>query len=154
MRFRAAALVLAIGTSLGAPSLARADSAPAFVVPGRPDVPVMVNGYNAAWGVIEGDWGLYRPGAVPLTVIPAPDQAPLPPERHYFPSLGAAPHAGRYEIEPPANRQLPPPAPSFHRTWSSSSDNSQPVTEYPPVPPVIAAPIEPRTRWHPHNHQH
>ena len=133
------AIVLAT-LALGAAECARADHAPAFVVPGRADVPVMVNGYDAAWGVVEGDWGLYRPGWVTPTVIPAPIAAPLSASRRYFPSLGASPNAGRYEIEPPANRVLPPPAESFHRSWSSSSDMSAPVTEYPPMPPIIYAP--------------
>ena len=137
MRSRVAALALGIGACVSAAPLAYADNAPAFVVPGRPDVPVMINGYDASWGVVEGDWGLYRPGSVSPTVIPSPYPTPLPPARHYFPSLGAAPHAGRYEIEPPANRQLPPPAPSYHRSWSDGSDMSAPVTEYPPMPPVI-----------------
>ncbi len=128
-------------------SAARADHAPSFVVPGRADVPVIINGYDAAWGVIEGDWGLYRPGAVAPVVIPAPTATPLPPVRHYFPSLGAAPHAGRYEIEPPANRQLPPPAPTYYRNWSSSSEMSLPVTETPPAPPVIVAPPESSRGW-------
>ena len=123
---------------------ARADHQPAFVVPGRADVPVMINGYNAAWGVVEGDFGLYRPGAVPIAVIPSPFPQELPPPaRRYFPSLGAAPHSGRYEIEPPANRKLPPPAEEYFRSWSSSSDMSAPVTTYAPSPPMIVTPEVP-----------
>jgi hypothetical protein len=117
---------------------AQADHAPALVVPGRADIPVMINGYDASWGVVEGDWGLYRPGFVSPTVIPAPIAAPLLPARRYFPSLGAAPHSGRYEIEPPANRALPRPAPTYHREWSSSSDMSAPATIN-ETPPVISA---------------
>lgn len=128
-------------TSLGA---ARADHAPAFVVPGRVDVPVIINGYNASWGVVEGDWGLYRPGAVSPVVITAPNLLPPPPAARWFPSLGGAPRAGRYEIEPPAHRALPPPAQSFYRNWSTAPDNA-PVTEYAPSPPIIYAP--PGRRW-------
>lgn len=120
--------------------VARADHAPAYVVPGRLDVPVMINGYDASWGVVEGEWGLYRPGHMTPIVIPASYAAPLsPPAPRYFPSLGAAPKSGRYEIEPGPNRVLPPPAPSFHREWSSSS-GADPVTEYAPSPPIIVAP--------------
>jgi hypothetical protein len=121
-------------------SVAQADHAPAFVVPGRADVPVMINGYDASWGVVEGDWGLYRPGFVSPTVIPAPTAAPLAPARHYFPSLGAVPYSGRYEIEPPANRVLPRPAPTYHREWSTSSDTSVPATA--PNPQIITSPAE------------
>lgn len=125
---------------------ARADHAPAYVVPGRPDVPVMINGYDASWGIAESDWGLYRPGAVPVTVIPSPYAAPPLRARPYYPSLGGVSYKGRYEIEPPADRKLPPPAPDFHRNWSSASDPGVPVTEYPPMPPVIMAPPESRRR--------
>ncbi len=124
----------------GATAIAHADHAPALVVPGRADVPVMINGYDASWGVVEGDWGLYRPGFVSPTVIPAPTAAPLGPARHYFPSLGAAPYSGRYEIQPPANRVLPPPAQSFHRDWSTSSDMSVHATSPTPTGPEVVPP--------------
>lgn len=119
---------------------AGADHAPSLVIPSRPDVPVMINGQDASWGIVEGDFGLYRPGAVSPTVVPAPTALPLAPAKPWFPSLGAAPHAGRYEVEPPANRALPPPAPSYHREWSSSSDMSVPAA--PPAPQVIAPSAE------------
>jgi hypothetical protein len=137
-RFRCS-LVL-VSCLLAQVGTARADSAPALVIPSRPDLPVMINGYDASWGVVEGDWGLYRPGAVSPTVIPAPTAMPLAPARPWYPSLGAAPHAGRYEVEPPANRVLPPPAQSYHRDWSSSSDMSVPAA--PPGPQVVAPSAE------------
>lgn len=118
---------------------ARADHQPNYVVPGRPDVPVIINFFDASWGVVEGEWGLYRPGAVAPAVIPAPYVTPRTQAKPYFPSLGGIPYKGRLEIEPPANRQLPPPAPSYHRSWTSESQNL-PVTEYPPMPPMIVAP--------------
>jgi hypothetical protein len=52
----------------GAP-VARADNYPVIVVPGKRGVPVIINGRDASWSIVEGDWGLYRPGAVPVTVI-------------------------------------------------------------------------------------
>jgi hypothetical protein len=155
LRFWITLLLALCAVALEAIFSARADNAPAYVVPGRPDVPVMMNGYDASWGVIEGDWGLYRPGAVSPTLILSPYAAPLPPGRRYFPSLGAAPNAGRYEIEPPANRALPPPAESFHRSWSSSSDMSVPATVYAPSPAVIAGPEDDRrddSRRHRNHH--
>lgn len=110
-------------------------------MPGRSDVPVIINGYNAAWGIVNGEWGLYRPGAVRITVIPSPYPQQLPPPaRRYFPSLGAAPHSGRYEVEPPANRQLPPRAEDYFRSWSTSSDMNAPVTTYAPTPPMVVSP--------------
>jgi hypothetical protein len=121
---------------------AQADHAPAYVVPGRSDVPVMINGYDASWGVVNGDWGLYRPGAVGLTIYPAPFVAQPPtyrPVPRYFPSLGGTPHVGRYEINPPAHRPLPPQAQPYHRSWSAESD-SGPVTDYAPTGPMFISP--------------
>ena len=48
---------------------ARADSGPVIVIPSRPGIPVIINGRDASYAVVEGDWGLSRPGAVPVTVI-------------------------------------------------------------------------------------
>jgi len=121
---------------------AQADHAPAFVVPGRSDVPVMINGYDASWGVVNGDWGLYRPGAVGLTIYPAPFVPRHPyhrPVPRYFPSLGAAPQVGRYEVNPPAHRPLPPQAQPYHRSWSAESDPG-PVTDYAPTGPMFISP--------------
>ena len=139
MRLSNAALglvcVLAGGVS------ARADHQPNIVVPGRADVPVIINGIDASWGVAESDWGLYRPGAVPVTVIP-PLYAPprfYAPARHYFPSLGGKPYVGRIEREPPAGRTLPRPAQSYRRSWSAESP-PVPATEYAPSPQIMVSP--------------
>jgi hypothetical protein len=137
---RTAFAIVALSCVLAAP--ANAQSGPVVAVPGRPGVPVMINGYDAAYAIVEGDWGLYRPGAVPVTVIYGPTVIPGPPGAGYFPRTGRRPQSGRHEVWPPADRKLPPPAPSFHRSWSTSSDMAAPVTEYPPYdpPPVILAP--------------
>ena len=45
---------------------------PEIVIPGKPGVPVMINGIDASWGVVEGEFGLDRPGAVAPTVIYRP----------------------------------------------------------------------------------
>lgn len=136
MRIRVAKLAFVLSAVLSAAPCAYADHAPNYVVPGRPDVPVIINFFDASWGVVEGEWGLYRPGAVSPTVIPAPYVMPRVSAKPYFPSLGGPAYKGRLEIEPPANRQLPPPAPSYHRSWSSESQNL-PATEYTPTQPVI-----------------
>lgn len=125
---------------------ARADHAPVYVVPGRPEVPVMIDGQNAAWGVVEGDWGLYRPGAVAVTVVPSPyaarrravEAAP------YFPSFGVTPLAGRHEIAPPADRIKPPRAERHEQFWFSESE-PLPATDNEQNAPMVFAPvIEPR----------
>lgn len=133
-------LLALCATGLAGTVSARGDHLPILIVPGRADVPVIVDGIDASWGVMEGDWGLYRPGAVPPTLIPAPSALPAQRGTGYFPSAGHAPRAGRLEIEPPANRVLPPPAESFHRSWGSASD-PLPATIPPDPPPVIMAPL-------------
>src|ERR1700730_18644265 len=49
------ALAILIGTSWTA---AVADSGPVIVIPGRPGVPIIINGLDASYAVVEGDWGL------------------------------------------------------------------------------------------------
>lgn len=109
---------------------------PVRVIPGRPGVPVVINGFDASYSVVEGEWGLDRPGVVAPTIVAGPliVPAPLLYDR-YYPALGRPPGYGRYEIEPPASRSLPPPAESFHRFWGSQSDPI-PATLDPPAPPI------------------
>jgi hypothetical protein len=108
---------------------AHADHAPTFVVPGRADVPTVINGWNANWAVVEGDWGLHRPGHMPQTVIGGVPLKPAWGRRSYspayYPAYGIRPGRGRNEIEPSRNRALPEPAESFSRSWSTSSKPSR-----------------------------
>ncbi len=139
---------LGLATALAGLVEASADHGPVLVVPGRPHIPVPINGYNAAWGVVEGGWGLYRPGAAPgVTVYPSPFVPPLQPEppvrytpaSRYFPTLGTKPMLGRVEIEPPANRPMPKPAEGYSRSWSAESPDVPP-TQYAPMPPMMISP--------------
>ena len=130
---------------------ARGDHLPVLVVPGRADVPVIIDGVDASWGVVEGEWGLYRPGAVPPTVIPAPSAFAPRRGNGYFPSAGHAPRTGRLEIEPPANRVLPPAAQSYHRSWGVASDPAPATIPFEP-PPVLMAPVPPYGYGHRHHH--
>jgi len=123
-----------------------ADHEPAYVVPGRTDVPVMIDGRNAAWGVVEGDWGLYRPGAIAVTVIPAPHAAQRGwmKAAPYFPSFGVAPLAGRHEIVPPADRAKPQRAEPYDRSWFSASEPLPATDNESQVPMIVSPIIEPR----------
>jgi hypothetical protein len=104
-----------------------ADGTTMLVVPGRPGVPEMYFGRDISWAVVEGEMGLDRPGN-PVTIIPArPPAYGAPNASGYFPSTGRAPASGRLEVEPPANRALPPPAESYHRQWGAESAHT-PVT--------------------------
>jgi hypothetical protein len=99
------------------------DEGPVIVIPSRPGIPVVINGLDASYAVVEGDWA--RPGFVAVTVIGG---SPLLPNsvysrrNSYHPRYGHAPPRGRREIEPAADRALPDPAESFSRSWSTSSD--------------------------------
>ena len=57
MRLARAILFLVVFTS---PAFAQRE--PVIVIPGRPDVPIYINGVDASWAVVEGEFGLDRPG--------------------------------------------------------------------------------------------
>lgn len=150
MRIVHAALLLSLSAG---PAFAQ--RAPVIVIPGRPDVPVLLNdilpvylnGVDVSWSVIEGEFGLDRPREMTPTVIyrlPPPLRPYYGPAAYqpgFFPSSGERPGYGRLEVVPGPNRPLPPPAPSFRQGWSSQSAPT-PVTVYAPymTPPVVVTP--------------
>jgi hypothetical protein len=117
-----------------------------IVVPGRPGVPIVVNGIDVSYAVLEGSFGLGRGYNNQPTIYGGRLLEPEPPVGHYYPSLGLKPAYGRLEIEPPANRKLPQPAASYHESWSAQSAPNPATLPAPPVdvplypPPVILAP--------------
>ncbi len=140
MRFVYAALLIAVSVSH-----ALAQRGPVIVIPGRPDVPVLMYGVDISWSVIEGDFGLARPGQVNPTVIYRLPPVIIPYYRPpangpaYFPTSTERPGYGRLEIVPGPNRPLPPPAQSYRRSWSS---NSAPTpADLPSYNPTYVAPI-------------
>ena len=141
MRFMHAAALLLV---TGSPALAQ--RIPTIVIPGRLDVPVVINGVDASWSVVEGDYGLDRPiGMVPTVIyrpftVVVPGNGPFgrPPKMRpygppYFPSTGERPGYGRLEVVPPPDRPLPPPAEPFFQGWSAQSAPG-PATVYAPFP--------------------
>lgn len=134
----ALALAILIGTALPA---AAADTGPVIVIPGRPGIPIVINGVDASYAVVEGGWGLARGNHMQPTVYGGRFVDPEPHVGHYYPSLGHAPGYGRLEIEPPAHRKLPQPAESFHQSWSARSEPLPAQSDVPQNPPaVIVAP--------------
>ena len=131
------ALAIWIGTTL--PALAGGGFD--IVIPGRPGVPIIINGIDASYAVIEGEWGLGRGEQVQPTIYGGRYVDLGPRVGHYYPSAGRVPGYGRLEIEPPANRKLPPRAESYHQSWSAQSA-PLPAQIDPPYypPPVIYAP--------------
>jgi hypothetical protein len=128
---RLVSIAIGLAATLAA-TLAHADSGPVVVIPSRPGIPVIINGMDASYAIVEGDWGLSRPGHGAVTVfggMPVVPNAVYTRRYSYHPRYGRPPPRGRNEIEPPADRPLPPPADTFSRSWGTSSDM-----------PVIAVP--------------
>src|SRR5437764_9637832 len=130
-----AGLALAILTAMTGGALA--DSGPVIVIPGRPGVPIIINGVDASYAVVEGDWGLGKGVHVQPTIYGGRPIPPEPPVGHYYPSAGNSPGYGRLEIEPPANRKLPQPAESYHDSWSAQSAPLPAQSNVPVNPPEI-----------------
>lgn len=148
MRIVHAALLLAVSAS---PALAQ--RTPVIVIPGKPGVPVIMNGIDVSWSVIEGDFGLDRPRDVTPTVIYRPFLITVPnyglgsSGPGYFPQTGSRPGYGRLEVVPPANRPLPPAAPTYYRNWSSDSAPG-PATDYAPYNgPDVVTPTDGGRNW-------
>lgn len=130
-RVRAAMSVgMMVAALAGAGPAKAGDSSPAIVIPGHPGAPVLLDGRDISGAVVEGDWGLDKPGLVyPTVIFPAGPQVIYGANNGYYPATGRTPAYGRREIVPPANRVLPRPAESFYREWGVQSD---PVTASPP----------------------
>ena len=145
-------LVTALAILIGFSPFAFASEGVDLVIPGRPGVPIIVNGLDVSYAVIEGDFGLGKGVHNQPTVFGGRLVDPEPNVGHYYPSLGLRPGYGRLEIEPPAGRKLPLPAEGFHQSWSAHSTPLPPtvapeVPSYPP--PVILAPRD--GDWHRNN---
>ncbi len=108
-----------------------------IVIPGRPGVPIIINGVDASYAVVEGEWGLGQNNQVQPTIYGGRYIDPVPRVGHYYPSAGRMPGYGRLEIEPPANRRLPQPAESYHESWSAQSAPLPAQSNGPVDPPAI-----------------
>ncbi|OAF05989.1 hypothetical protein AYJ54_20025 [Bradyrhizobium centrolobii] len=150
--------VFALATLLiGLPATAFADGGFDIVIPGRPGVPIIINGIDASYAVVEGTWGLGKNVQVQPTIYGGRYIGERQPSDvgHYYPTLGLQPGYGRLEVEPPANRKLPQPAESYYRSWGAQSAPLPPQMDIPTdPPPVILAPEinvnPPRRRLPPH----
>ncbi len=162
MRAGVCAVIAALCGSGFSSAPARADGSPVFVVPGKAGVPVIVNplGFDASYTVVEGDFGLSRPGQVNPMIVGGPLIAPAPLQYGaYFPHNGRRPGYGRYEIEPPPNRRLPPRVQTYHRSWSAGSDPIPATLDPPARTPDINVDVDywgrrSRRDRRPHDHDH
>jgi len=138
---------VALALSIAMNSAAFAGGGFEIVIPGRPGVPIIINGVDASYSVVEGDWGLAKRIHVQPTVYGGCYVDPVPHVGHYYPSAGRMPGYGRLEIEPPANRALPQPAESYHQSWSAQSAPLPAQSNVPVDPPaIIYAPQDDRRR--------
>jgi hypothetical protein len=108
-----------------------------IVVPGRAGVPVIINGIDASYTVVEGEWGLGQNWQVQPTIYGGRVIDPVPNVGHYYPSAGRLPGYGRLEIEPPPGRRLPQPAEIYYRSWSAQSAPLPAQSDVPVNPPAI-----------------
>ena len=100
---------LALAILIGTTWTASAGDGFDIVIPGRPGVPVIINGIDASYAVVEGDWGLARPGHGTITVIGGTPIRPNPvyePRNSYHPRYGRPPG-------PPSARHLRALLPRF-----------------------------------------
>jgi hypothetical protein len=127
-----------------------------IVIPGRVGVPIIINGVDASYSVVEGEWGLGQGTHVQPTIYGGRYIDPVPRVGHYYPSAGRIPGYGRLEIEPPANRKLPQPAESYHQSWSAQSEPLPAQSNVPVDPPsIIYAPQDlRRPDYRPRGPQH
>jgi hypothetical protein len=150
MRSRVRAVLILSGCLFGsAPACADSDSGTAVVIPGRPDVPVIINpyGFDASYTIVEGDFGLNKPAMVNASIVVGPHVVRVPgPRRHYFPHSDEMPGYGRLEIQPPPNRVLPPPAQSYSRSWGTASD-PLPASTDPAYPMTVNPVVGPYGPW-------
>ena len=141
-----ACVTLAILLAMNSTAFAGGDGF-SIVIPGRAGVPIIINGIDASYAVVEGDWGLSKGTQVQPTVYGGRYIDPVPNVGHYYPSAGHMPGYGRLEVEPPANRRLPQPAESYHQSWSAQSAPLPAQSNVPVDPPaIIYAPQDPRRR--------
>lgn len=147
MRVAVASILAGTVAAFACAGPVRADGGPVIVVPGKPGVPVMINGVDASGAIVTGDWGLKRPGHGYITiegpvVFMGPETTP-----GYYPATGRAPAYGRYEIDTPPRFRG---STSFQRSWSAESNFEAPAAQYPPYePPQVSIEQRPRRPYRP-----
>jgi hypothetical protein len=153
----ATAMIASVFIILGAGAAdAGADTEPVIVVPGRPGIPIIINGQDVSGAVIEGDWGLgrYQTG---LTIIKPPlrywrgvgGPGLMAPPAGFYPATGRPPKIGRLEVLPAkGSSAASSPPQTYYRTWDTESPSLPPTMTptypygMPPIsygmPPIVA----------------
>jgi hypothetical protein len=99
----------------------------------------MIDGRDASWGVIEGDWGLARPSNIdPKVIYRLGPPTPINPAASFYPKTGHKPRYGRQEIDIPHPQQQ---VERFFKSWGVQSDPAPAtIPETYPMPPVVVTP--------------
>src|ERR1700687_4206948 len=84
-----------------------AQTGPVIVIPGKPGVPVIMNGLIVDCAVVYGEWGLCKPNNSGLFIEGLVGYALPDGSRGYLPAAGRQPRVGRQEVEPPASSRRP-----------------------------------------------
>src|ERR1700760_5073462 len=94
--------MIILAVSIGAAGPCLAGEGFDIVIPGRAGVPIIINGVDASYSVVEGEFGLGRGYHSQPTVYGGRYVDVEPNVGHYYPSLGPKPGYGRLEIAPPS----------------------------------------------------
>lgn len=130
-------MTIALAVWVATAVAAMADTGPVIVIPSRAGVPIVINGVDASFAVVEGDWGLGKSVHVQPTVYHGWRLSAPPPTGHYFPRTGQRPGYGRYEVNTPPRRL--PQAESYERSWGAESPRGfEQIPAQPP--PIVYAP--------------
>ena len=140
------AFTFAFALLAGITGAAASDTGAVIVIPSRAGVPIMIDGVDASFAVVEGDWGLGKSVAPQPTVYGGWPAAQPRPSGRYFPRTGIRPGYGRYEVNTPP-RSLPGDG-SYYRSWSAESPRGygQDMVPADPPPIVYAPQYAPRFR--------
>lgn len=124
-----------------------ADSGPVVVIPSRAGVPIVINGVDVSYAIVEGDWGLGKSVHVQPTIYGGWPAGVPRPAGAYYPRTGQRPGYGRYEVNTPP--RVLPGAQDYYRRWDSESPRGYELPNVPAEPPpVIYAPqFRPNRPW-------
>ena len=140
------AFTFAFALLAGMTASAVADTGPVVVIPSRAGVPIVIDGVDASFAVVEGDWGLGKSvhvSADHLWRLAGGDAAArgalFPAHRTGVPVTDATRSTRR--------RALLPGDGSYYRSWGAESPRGYEQEYVPPdPPPIIYAPQFRRSR--------
>lgn len=122
----------------GMTASAVADSGPVVVIPSRAGVPIVIDGVDASYAVVEGNWGLGKSIHVQPTIYGGWPAGMPRPAGHYFPRTGQRPGYGRYEVNTPP--RVLPGSEGYYRSWGAESPRGYEQAVPANPPPILYAP--------------